>query len=410
MVPPNVTGDLHLGHALTYTIQDAIVRWKRMNGYLVNCYFGTDHAGISTEGVVKRELDRQGIPYDALSSEEFLEHVWKWVRHYDTRIRDQVKQLNVSCDWERYLFTMNEDYSEAVLTSFVRLYEKGLIVRGEYPVNVCHNCKTTLSDLEVVSKQKDIVVQVCQFFTRDGEEYSVVFRQTEDLFGIKAVLVREDHEAAVRELYNPFDGTWVEVIADKDLVHLEVGDFELDTPIAVPLLPTKRKLHFKRYSEYASRNSLHAQKRRDGVPNVKIRKCTVNVRTEVCERCEHPIEVTLSEQWFFKVSALAQDLKRILKEEQKVVFHPASAINEVERWLDSLEDWCISRQIKWGHRLPVWVCSQCKADTVRLGVVESCASCGSPEVVQIPDVLDTWFSCAHWLFANFGWPNHDGGI
>ncbi|WP_457786655.1 class I tRNA ligase family protein [Geobacillus sp. Geo 8.1] len=408
--PPNITGDLHLGHALMIAIQDSLVRWKRLNGYEVQFYFGTDHAGISTEVVVKNHLLSQGIEESKLRAEEFVQHVWKWVNYYDERIRNQIKMLNVSCDWEKYLFTMTEEYSNAVLESFVRLYNKGYIYRGKYLVNICSGCQTSLSDLEVNIKLKEVKLHKVWFKTEQGEQLPVFFRNINDIRDANGIILKDGFSQVVAggSLFNPITKEWLPVVIDKDLHILECGDLCEEPVYGVPLLIKKRKLHFKRYSALLTLD----EKERDFrnlEEFVKQHPCyggqlVSNIREEICSRCGNSVDVRMSTQWFFRLTKLAQKLKDILIKGE-VEFFPRTAIQKAILYLENIEDWCISRQIRWGHRIPAWKCSNCKAYTVKLGNVRECQNCKSTSINQVNDVLDTWFSSAHWYLVNSGWPN-----
>lgn len=411
IVPPNITGDMHLGHALMVAIQDSIIRWKRLQHYDTDFFFGTDHAGISTEGVVERYLSSQGINRHELTREQFLEHVWNWVDFYDGRIRDQIKLLNVSCDWSRYLFTMSDEYSNSVLESFVRLYKKGYVYQGKYPVYLCNQCNTSLSDLEVNISLETITLHEVQFRNREGELFPIVCRKLEDLTVMSGVLLSDEgiKELTGEELLNPITEEYLPVLVDKDLHYLELGELASKRSFGVPVLLGQRKLHFQKWKGKLGIPESNRQFDRFSIllklqeTSIHTKDVTTKARVESCSRCGSLTEVRLSDQWFIRLGELGQRLKERLRAGE-VVFYPETALETTIDWLENIEDWCVSRQITWGHRIPAWKCARCGEYTIARGRVKTCSRCNSPHVEQVADVLDTWFSSAHWYFANYGWP------
>lgn len=412
---PSVTGDLHLGHALMAAIQDAIVRWKRMHNYNVNFYFGTDAAGFATEKVVERHLLKQGIKKDNLTRKEFLNHIWEWIRLYDKRIYEQFKKMEISCDWDNKLFTMSPKYSEAVLKSFIRFYEAGYIYKGKYPANICLNCATSLSDLEVDINNKKKILEIVYFQDSKGKNIPVAYREIEDLLETKGILLDNYRDVLKNEthLYNPLTKEWIPIIINKDLHVVELGDgLESIENFATPLLPTKRKLHFKHYKNLlgqdksGEKNIFSKEYILNKLANLKAYgyKIEREINQEFCSKCLSEVSVEMSDQWFLKTEELANQLKERIQNGE-VKFYPESGLKKSLEWLDSIEDWCISRQIALGHRIPAWKCLDCNEYTISLNTIEECSSCKSTRIEEIKDVLDTWFSGAHYFFANLGWPD-----
>ncbi|WP_457679284.1 valine--tRNA ligase [Thermovibrio sp.] len=421
--PPNVTGVLHVGHALNSTLQDVICRWKRMKGYEVCWVPGTDHAGIATQWVVERELAKEGLTRHDVGREEFLKRVWKWKEQFGSRIINQLKKLGTSCDWERERFTMDEGFSKAVRRAFVELYKKGLIYRGKRLINWCPRCHTALSDLEVEHEEEQGNLWFIRYPLVDGEGYVVVATtRPETLLGDVAVAVNPKDERYKdligKKLRLPIVGREIPIIAD------EYVDPEFGTG-AVKITPAH---DFNDY-EVAKRHGLPEIQIMDdwgritvapfkGMDRFEAREAIVSLLKEEellekveshkhsvghCYRCKTVIEPYLTEQWFVKTKPLAQRPIEAVKSGE-VKFIPKQWENTFFDWMFNIRDWCISRQIWWGHRIPAWHCLDCGHVNVAEKTPERCENCGSENLKQDEDVLDTWFSSSLWPFGVFGWP------
>lgn len=424
MPPPNVTGSLHLGHALNNTLQDILCRWRRMQGYNVLWLPGTDHAGIATQARVEENLAKEGLSRHDLGREKFLERVWEWKNKYGNMITNQLRMLGASCDWTRERFTMDEGCSEAVKEVFVRLYEKRLIYRGDYIINWCPKCQTTISDIEVEHIETEGRLYYIKYPV-EGEERFVVVATTrpETMLGDTAVAVNPQDER-YRDLIGKFAilpvlGRRLPIIAD-EYVDKDFGtgalkvtpahdpnDFEMGLRHDLPLVTVmnwdatmnEEAGPYKGMDRYQCREQL-VQDLKEGGYLLKIEEHSHAVGH--CYRCDSIIEPMVSKQWFVKMKPLAQPaIEKVLAKETRFV--PERFTKIYINWMENIKDWCISRQLWWGHRIPVWYC-QCGEVICAKEEPKSCPSCGSSELEQDPDVLDTWFSSALWPFSTMGWP------
>jgi valyl-tRNA synthetase len=426
MPPPNVTGSLHLGHAWNNTLQDIIIRHKRMAGYDALYLPGTDHAGIATQARVERMLrEEEGTTRHELGRERFVERVWAWKHKYGNLITSQVRALGVSCDWSRERFTMDEGLSRAVRTVFVRLYEKGLIYRGNRIINWCPRCATALSDIEVEHNDVEGTLYHVRYPRTDGQgDVVVATTRPETMFADVAVAVNPD-DHRYRDLVGktvclPLTDREIPVIADA-YVDPEFGtgcvkitpahdpnDFEvgLRHNLAMPScigpdgVLTELAGPYQGLSREEARRRVAADLEAKGYV-VKAERLTHAVGH--CSRCDTVVEPFLSDQWFVRMEPLAQAAIRGV-EAGKLRFVPERFEKVFVHWLENVRDWCISRQLWWGHRIPAWYCDACGGITVAMDDVEACAHCGSGQVHQDEDVLDTWFSSALWPFSTMGWP------
>jgi len=427
--PPNVTGALHMGHALNNTLQDVLVRWRRMQGRNTLWMPGTDHAGIATQNVVEKELAKQNLRRQDLGRERFLERVWQWKEQYGSRIIHQLKRVGCSCDWERTRFTMDQGLSRAVREAFVRLYEKGLIYRGKYLINWCPRCRTALSDEEVEHQQHEGSLWYIRYPFKDEPRLYVTVATTrpETLLGDTAVAVHPEDER-----YRDFVGqTLILPVVEREIPI--IADRSVDPQFgtgAVKVTPAHDPNDF----QIALRHGLDQVNvlNEDGTMNenagdyagVDRYECREALVEELrqkklleavepyahsvghCYRCHTVIEPYLSDQWFVRMRPLA-DLALKASAEGRVRFHPQRWQRFYESWLRNVRDWCISRQIWWGHRIPAWHCEDCGQVTVSRTDPDRCAGCGSARIRQDDDVLDTWFSSALWPFSTLGWPEDD---
>jgi len=425
--PPNVTGFLHIGHALNNTLQDVLARYKRMQGYDVLWVPGTDHAGIATQNVVERELAKEGLTREDLGRERFLERVWKWKETYGGRIITQLKKLGASCSWSYERFTMDEGLSRAVREVFLRLWEEGLIYRGDYIINWCPRCHTALADLEVEFEPKGGKLWYLKYPLEEGSQFLVVATtRPETMLGDTAVAVHPEDERYKsllgKKVRLPLLGRLIPIIAD-EVVDPEFGtgavkvtpahdfnDFEIAKRHHLPLIKVIDEAG-KMTSEagsYAGLDRFEARKRvledlaREGL---LLKEEDYEVVLGHCYRCGTVIEPLLSKQWFVKMKPLAQPAMAAV-DYGFIRFYPESWKNLYFDWMRNIRDWCISRQIWWGHRIPVWHCLSCQEDIVsREENLESCPKCGSTSLKAEEDVLDTWFSSALWPFSTMGWPD-----
>ena len=423
--PPNVTGKLHVGHALNTTLQDIIARYKRMDGYDTLWLPGTDHAGIATQNVVEKQLAREGLTRHDLGREKFLERVWKWKEEYGGAIIEQLKRLGCSCDWTRLRFTMDEGLSRAVREVFVRLWEEGLIYRGDYIINWCPRCHTALADIEVEHEPTPGHLWYIRYPLVDGSGYIVVATtRPETMLGDTAVAVNPEDERyrklVGKKIRLPLIGREIPIIADRE-VDPEFGtgavkvtpahdfaDFEIARRHGLPFVKVMDEdgRMTEEAGPYAGLDRFEARKR--VVEDLEAQGLLEKVEDyEVilgkCYRCGDIVEPLLSKQWFVKMKPLAtpaiaaveRGFTRLIPENWKNLYYD---------WMYNIRDWCISRQIWWGHRLPAWTCKDCGEITVSREDPKSCAHCGSENIVQEEDVLDTWFSSALWPFSTLGWP------
>jgi valyl-tRNA synthetase len=426
MPPPNVTGSLHMGHGLNHTLQDAMTRYQRMLGKNVLWLPGTDHAGIATQWVVRNKLEQQGVDIRDLGREQFVEEVWKWRAQSGRTIVEQLQRLGVSCDWSRERFTMDEGLSRAVREAFVRLYEDGLIYRSEWLINWCPSCGTALSDLEVEHEDLRGSFWHLRYPLVDDEDRALVVATTrpETMLGDTAVAVHPSDERYSdllgKHVHLPLAGRTIPIIAD------EHADPEKGTG-AVKITPAHDFNDF----EVGNRHDLprvniltprgHISADIDGYAGLTVdeaRKAVVKdleaggylVQVEDrdmsvgrCYRCRTVAEPFLSLQWFVKTEPLAKPALEAVAD-GRVRLVPDLWVSTWNHWLGDIRDWCISRQIWWGHRIPAWTCQGCGELIVAKEDPSNCGSCGGSELVQDPDVLDTWFSSGLWPFSTLGWP------
>ena len=423
--PPNVTGQLHMGHALDETLQDILIRFKRMNGYNALWVPGTDHAGIATQIKVEENLRvNEGLTRYDLGREKFLERVWDWKNKYGNRIINQLKKLGCSCDWTRERFTMDEGCSKAVKEVFVSLYEKGLIYRGHRIANWCPNCKTALSDAEVENPEQQGAYWHIKYFVKDSDEYVVVATtRPETLFGDTAVAVNpEDKRYAHlvgKTVIVPFVNREIPVITD-EYADMEKGTGCVKiTPAHDPndfLVGERHNLEqinvmnddatlnevagkFCGMDRYAAREAIVKELEESGTL-LKVEPTVHNVG--VCYRCGTTVEPLISDQWFVKMEPLAKPAIEVVKN-GTIKFVPENQSKKYFNWMENIHDWCISRQLWWGHRIPAYYCDKCGNMTVSKEDVPVCPKCGA-QTRQEEDVLDTWFSSALWPFSTLGWP------
>ena len=426
--PPNVTGQLHMGHALDDTLQDILVRYKRMQGFNTLWVPGTDHAGIATQIKVEERLrEEEGLSRYDLGREKFLERVWAWKDKYENRITSQLKKLGTSCDWTRQRFTFDEGCSRAVREVFVNLYDKGLIYRGYRIINWCPNCLTALSDAEVDYKDMDGSFWHIKYPIKGEDGYvEVATTRPETMFGDTAVAVNPDDEATKhligKTLILPIVGREIPVIAD-DYVEIGFGTGCVKiTPAHDPndfLVGQRHGLEqikvmnddatmnagagkYEGMDRYACRKALVADLEAEGY---LIKTVPHPHNVGVCYRCGTVVEPMTSDQWFVKMKPLAEPAIKVV-EEGTVKFVPERFSKNYFNWMNNILDWCISRQLWWGHRIPAFYCQnpECAKTTVSKTDIDVCPHCGAP-VVQDEDVLDTWFSSALWPFSTLGWPD-----
>ncbi|MCM8814823.1 MAG: valine--tRNA ligase [Candidatus Omnitrophica bacterium] len=423
--PPNITGFLHIGHALNNTIQDILIRWKRMSGFNALWVPGTDHAGIATQNVVEKELMKKGLTRKDLGREEFLKEVWKWREKYGNCIIEQLKRLGVSCDWTRLCFTMDKNFSRAVQTVFVSLYKKGLIYRGKRIINWCPRCATALSDEEVEYDSYDGNLYYLKYPVEGGKFIVVATTRPETMLGDTAVAVHPSDERYKdligKKVRLPFVNRLIPVIPDYQ-VDMEFGTGAVKvTPSHDPAdyaIASRHNLEFITVMDETGRMNENAAIF-EGLDRFDCRAKIIeelgkqglvekiepySYRIGHCYRCNTIIEPTISTQWFVKMKQLAQPAINVVKQGQ-LRFYPERWTKVYLQWLDNIQDWCISRQIWWGHRIPAWYCSNKSCPPIIcLDAPQQCPQCGCKNLIQDEDVLDTWFSSWLWPFAVFGWP------
>ncbi len=425
--PPNVTGTLHMGHALNITLQDILCRYKRQKGFNVLWVPGTDHAGIATQNVVERHLAKEGLTREDVGREKFIERVWKWKEEYGGKILNQIRCLGASVDWSRARFTMDEGLSRAVREVFVKLYEEGLIYKGDYMINWCPRCHTALADLEVEHEEKEGSLYFIAYPLAQGKGKVVVATtRPETMLGDTAVAVNP-RDPRYRDLIGekvilPLTSRTIPIIGD-EYVDMEFGtgclkvtpghdpnDFELGQKHSLPIrrvidesgrMTAEAGGKYTGLDRFACRDKVIEDLREMGLLE-KVEQMTHKVGH--CYRCKTIIEPLVSKQWFVKTKPLAREAKRAV-EEGRTRFFPQMWTKTYFEWLDNIRDWCISRQIWWGHRIPAWTCRDCGKLTVSLTDITSCPACGSSNILQEEDVLDTWFSSALWPFSTLGWPD-----
>ena len=427
MPPPNVTGQLHMGHAMDATLQDILIRYKRMQGYEALWMPGTDHAGIATQIKVEEELRKnEGLTRYDLGREKFLERVWDWKRQYGGRIVQQQKKLGASCDWDRARFTMDEGCSRAVREAFCELYDKGLIYKGSRIINWCPHCLTALSDAEVEYQDKPGHLWYIRYPLADGSgDLVVATTRPETMMGDTGVAVNPEDER-FKDLVGktcilPIMNREIPIVAD-EYVELGFGTG------AVKMTPAHDPNDF----EVGLRHNLEVIRCIDddgtinenggpynGMDRYECRKAIVKdleeqgylIKTEdyshnvgTCYRCHNDVEPLISAQWFVKMEPLAKEALRVVREGE-VKFVPERFTKTYTNWMENVHDWCISRQLWWGHQIPAWTCADCGHITVDRADPTCCAKCGSKNITREEDVLDTWFSSALWPFSTLGWPD-----
>jgi valyl-tRNA synthetase len=423
--PPNVTGSLHIGHALDLSLQDAVVRYKKMNGFNVCWVPGTDHAGIATQNVVERALLQQGIRRQDLGREAFLEKVWEWKELYGNTILDQITRLGCGVDWDRLRFTMDPMCARAVRRAFKELFDRGLIYKGHYMINWCPRCGTAISDLEVTYEEEDSYLWFIRYPFEDQKGFMVVATtRPETMLGDTAIAVHPEDEryknVVGKNVILPLVGRKIPVIADEsvdpefgtgavkvtpahDPTDFAIGQRHNLEPIQVIGLDgsmTEEAGIFSGMDRFDARKQIvQALEEQGYLEKVEPYKHAVGH----CQRCHTVVEPMLSDQWFVKLTAMADEAKRVV-ETAEVQIIPERWIKVYQDWMDNIRDWCISRQIWWGHRIPVYTCEECGyVFASEEETVEQCPKCGGP-VKQENDVLDTWFSSSLWPFEVFGWP------
>jgi len=424
--PPNVTGMLHMGHALNNTLQDVMIRFRRMQGYNTLWMPGTDHAGIATQNVVEQDLARRGQTRHDLGREKFIEKVWEWKKKYGGIILNQLEKLGCSCDWSRERFTMDEGLSRAVREVFVRLYRDELIYRGDYIVNWCPRCHTAISDLEVEFEEEKGGLWYIRYPFADGKgEVVVATTRPETMLGDTAVAVNPG-DARYKDLVGktvvlPLMDKKIPVIAD-DYVSIEFGTGAVKiTPSCDPNDFAMAQRHdieiviimdgsavinenggpYRGQDRYSARKNVIEDLKRG---NYLVREEPYTHNVGRCYRCKTIIEPAISKQWFVKVKPLAKAATAaVVKGKTRII--PKMWEGTYYDWMDNIRDWCISRQIWWGHRIPVWYCDDCGGMTVSTDVPDGCMNCKGTSIRQDEDVLDTWFSSALWPFSTLGWPD-----
>lgn len=426
MPPPNVTGELHMGHALFTAVEDILTRYKRMQGFAALWLPGADHAGIAGQWVVERELARQGRSRHDLGREEFVSRVWDWMETYQERIKEQLRSLGASCDWSRYVFTMDPGPANAVRVAFKHLYDRGLIYRGERMISWCPRCMTALSDLEVVHAEESSFLWHVRYPLEDGSGYvDVATTRPETMLGDTGIAVHPDDrrykELVGKHVRLPIQNRLIPIVAD-EAVDVDFGsgavkvtpahdpnDFEIGRRTGLPaitVMNTDGTMNdeagpFAGQTIAAARAGVVSRLEHEGL----LTKTEAHVHSVGhCDRCDSVIEPMISKQWFVKMEPLAQPAIQVVRNDE-VRFVPERFTSVYLNWMENVHDWCISRQLWWGHRIPIWYCSDCGTTTATSEeVLATCASCGSRSIEQDPDVLDTWFSSGLWTFSTLGWP------
>lgn len=423
--PPNITGQLHMGHALDNTLQDILIRWRRMQGYDALWLPGTDHASIATEAKIVEAMRKEGVTKDDIGRDEFLKRAWAWKDQYGSRIIEQLKKMGSSCDWDRERFTMDEGCSKAVKEVFVNLYNKGFIYQGKRMVNWCPHCRTTISDAEVEYEDQAGHFWHLRYPFKDGSGYvELATTRPETMLGDTAVAVNPNDERykdiVGKTLILPIVHREIPVVAD-DYVDIEFGtgvvkitpahdpnDYEVGLRHNLEIIDVMTDdghiaEGWGKYSgmdRYECRKEIVKDLEAEGAL-IKIEDYSHNVGT--CYRCHSTIEPRLSKQWFVKMEPLAKPAIDVVKNGE-VKFVPERFSKIYYHWMENIKDWCISRQLWWGHRIPAYYCADCGEVIVSKEDVKKCPKCGSTNVEQDPDTLDTWFSSALWPFSTLGWP------
>lgn len=426
MPPPNVTGKLHMGHALDDTIQDILIRFKRMQGYNTLWLPGSDHASISTEMKVVQKLKEEGKTKQDLGREKFLEEAWDWTKLYGGTIQEQQRKLGCSCDWERRRFTLDEGMSDAVLEEFINLYKQGYIYKGTRMVNWCPNCHTAISDAEVEYKEEASHLWHLRYKIKGEDRYvEVATTRPETMLGDTAVAVNPEDKRYTdivgKTCIVPIVNREIPIIAD-EFVETEFGTGCVKiTPAHDPndyQAGLKHKLDFiEVFDDKTIMGNLMPEVK--GMKAIEARKIIVKKLEELgalvsiedythnvgkCERCKTTIEPRISEQWFVRMKELAKPAIEAVKKDD-VKFVPKRYEKTYFNWMENIQDWCISRQLWWGHQIPAYYCEECGHINVAKTATNKCEKCGSDKLHQDPDTLDTWFSSALWPFSTLGWPN-----
>ena len=423
--PPNVTGSLHMGHALNNTLQDIIIRYKRMCGFNALWMPGTDHAGIATQNVVEKQLSNEGKSREDVGRKEFIEQVWQWRKKYGGIIIQQLKRLGASCDWERERFTMDEGLSRAVREVFVRLYEEGLIYQGDYIINWCPRCHTALSDLEVEHEEALGKLYYVKYPLVGSKKFVVVATtRPETMLGDTAVAVNPDdkryQKLIGKKVILPILNREIPIIAD-EYVDIKFGtgalkitpahdpnDFEIGNKHGLENIKVidnngvmgEQAGPYKGLDRFRCRDKiLKDLKKNDFIKKME----NYNHHIGHCYRCKTVVEPLVSKQWFVKVKPLAERAMEAVEKGETVIV-PKNWEKTYFEWMHNIRDWCISRQIWWGHQIPAWTCEECGKITVAREDPDQCAYCQSKNIKQEEDVLDTWFSSALWPFSTLGWP------
>ncbi len=425
MPPPNITGQLHMGHALDNTLQDILIRFRRMQGYCALWVPGTDHASIATEAKIVEAMRAEGLTKEKIGREAFLKRAWEWKRTYGGRITEQLRRIGSSCDWERERFTMDEGCSKAVREVFIRLYEKGLIYRGERIINWCPHCKTSISDAEVEYENQPGHFWHLRYPLSDGSGYiQLATTRPETILGDTAVAVNpaDDRYRALvgKTVLLPLVNREIPIVAD-DYVEMDFGtgvvkitpahdpnDFEVGLRHHLPVLNIMTEdAHMNstcgKYAgmdRYEARRAIVEDLEKGGFL-VKTEDYEHNVGS--CYRCHQTVEPRVSKQWFVKMQPLAKPAIEAVRRGE-TAFIPERFSKIYYHWMENIKDWCISRQLWWGHRIPAYYCDECGEMIVSKETPDICPHCGSKKLTQDPDTLDTWFSSALWPFSTLGWP------
>ncbi|MFW6121761.1 MAG: valine--tRNA ligase, partial [Petrotogales bacterium] len=423
--PPNITAQLHMGHALNITLQDILIRYKRMKGFNTLWIPGEDHAGIATQNTVEKNLSERGIHRKDLGRETFIEEVWKWAEEYRKRIVEQIKAIGASCDWSREHFTLDENLNRAVRKAFVRLYKEGYIYRGKYIINWCPRCGTVLSDEEVEHEELKGKLYYIKYYFTDSDKYIVIATtRPETMLADTAVAVHpgDDRFKYIigKDVVLPLMNRKLKIIGDP-YVDPEFGtgclkvtpahdpnDFQIglrNDLKFIEVIDENAKINenggkYAGMDRYEAREAVLQNLEEEGYLE-KIEGMQHSVGK--CYRCGTVVEPSLSDQWYVKMKPLAERAK-LAVQNGEVVFHPERWKKVYIHWLDEIRDWCISRQLWWGHRIPVWYCQDCGKIIVEEETPQECQDCNSKNLKQDEDVLDTWFSSQLWPFTTLGWP------
>lgn len=425
--PPNITGQLHMGHAWDETLQDILIRWKRMQGYSALWLPGTDHASIATEAKIVEAMREEGLSKEDLGREGFLERAWAWKDKFGGRILEQLKLLGSSCDWDRLRFTMDEGCSKAVHHVFVKLYEEGLIYRGERIINWCPNCKTAISDAEVIFEEQQGSFWHLRYPLADGSGYiQLATTRPETMLGDTAVAVHPEDERykhlVGKNVILPLVNKEIPIVAD-EYVEMDFGtgvvkitpahdpnDFEVGQRHNLPVINVMNEDGSinENGGKYAGLSGMEARKQivkdlEEGGYLIKVEPLKHNVGT--CQRCHTVVEPRVSTQWFVKMEPLAGPAIDVVKD-GAIRLIPDRMEKTYYNWMENIKDWCISRQLWWGHRIPAWYCEDCGETIVSETDVDTCPKCGGKHLHQDSDTLDTWFSSALWPFSTLGWPDN----